>query len=67
MYKRQLIAEIIVKDSNRERVLNKMKMALDETVIEGIDTNLDLHRRIMSDEGFRKSDHYIKYLEEKVL
>ena len=62
-----LIAEIIVKDSNRERVLNKMKMALDETVIEGIDTNLDLHRRIMSDEGFRKSDHYIKYLEEKVL
>ena len=62
-----LIAEIIVKDSNRERVLNKMKMALDETVIEGIDTNLDLHRRIVSDEGFRECDHYIKYLEEKVL
>ena len=66
-YYDSLIAEIIVKDLNRDRVLNKMKMALDETVIEGIKTNVDLHRRLVTNDDFREYRHYIKFLEEKMV
>ena len=62
-----LIAEIIVKDSNRDRVLNKMRMALNETVIEGIQTNIELHQKIMSNQEFKEYKHYIKFLEDKMV
>ena len=62
-----LIAEIIVKDSNRDRVLNKMRMALNETVIEGIQTNIELHQKIMSNQEFKEYKHYIKFLEDKIV
>ena len=62
-----LIAEIIVKDSNRDRVLNKMRMALNETVIEGIQTNIELHQKIMNNQEFKEYKHYIKFLEDKMV
>ena len=49
-----LIAEIIVKDTNRERVINKMRMALNETIIYGINTNVDLHKKIIEDKNFHE-------------
>tara|TARA_A200000113_G_scaffold102675_2_gene92057 strand:- start:12371 stop:13723 length:1353 start_codon:yes stop_codon:yes gene_type:complete len=66
-YYDSLIAEIIVKDSNRDRVLNKMRMALNETVIEGIQTNIELHQKIMSNQEFKEYKHYIKFLEDKMV
>ena len=66
-YYDSLIAEIIVKDSNRDRVLNKMRMALNETVIEGIQTNIELHQKIMSNQEFKEYKHYIKFLEDKIV
>ncbi|MDA1056423.1 MAG: acetyl-CoA carboxylase biotin carboxylase subunit, partial [Proteobacteria bacterium] len=62
-----LIAEIIVKDTSRKRVINKMRMALNETIIEGVKTNVDLHKRIIEDTNFHEYKHFIKYLEEDLL
>ena len=62
-----LIAEIIVKDTNRQRVINKMRMALNETIIDGVKTNVDLHKKIIEDKNFHEYKHYIKYLEEDLL
>ena len=62
-----LIADIIVKDYNRERVINKMRMALNETIIDGVKTNVDLHKKIIEDKNFQEYKHYIKYLEEGLL
>ena len=62
-----LIAEIIAKDYNRERVINKMRMALNETIIDGVKTNVDLHKKIIEDKVFQSYNHYIKYLEEDLL
>ena len=62
-----LIAEVIVKDKDRDRVINKMRVALQELVVEGIKTNQNLHQRILEDKGFLNLDYYIKYLEEKII
>jgi len=62
-----LIAEVIVKDGDRENTINKMRMALNELVIEGIKTNQPLHLKILEDEGFQKINYYIKYLEEEII
>ena len=62
-----LIAEVIVKDNDRENTINKMRMALTELVIEGIKTNQPLHLKILDDDGFKNVDYYIKYLEEELI
>jgi acetyl-CoA carboxylase biotin carboxylase subunit len=62
-----LIAEVIVKDNNRDNTINKMRMALDELVVEGIKTNKSLHQKILDDESFKNIEYYIKYLEEKLI
>ena len=62
-----LIAEVIVKDNNRNNTINKMQMALDELVVEGIKTNKSLHQKILDDESFKNIEYYIKYLEEKLI
>ena len=62
-----LLAEVIVKDGDRRNTINKMRMALTELVIEGIETNQALHLKILEDKGFQNIDYYIKYLEEELI
>ena len=44
-----------------------MRMALNETIIDGVKTNVDLHKKIIEDKNFQEYKHYIKYLEEGLL
>ncbi len=62
-----LIAEVIVKDGDRRNTINKMRMALTELVIEGIETNQALHLKILEDKGFQNVNYYIKYLEDELI
>jgi acetyl-CoA carboxylase biotin carboxylase subunit len=41
-----------------------MTHALNETVVDGIKTNLPLHRRLMAEDGFRRGNITIHYLEQ---
>ena len=63
-YYDSLIAKLIVRDDNRENCIKKMLVALDEFVIDGIKTNIDLHRKILSNSTFRNGLVYTKFLEE---
>ncbi|WP_344807395.1 acetyl-CoA carboxylase biotin carboxylase subunit [Allohahella marinimesophila] len=63
-YYDSLIGKIICWGSTRENALNRSRNALDEMVIEGIQTNLPLHRRLVSDSGVRSMDINIHYLEK---
>jgi len=45
-----LLAKVIVNGSTRAQALQRMQGALDEFIISGIRTNIDLHRRLLSDE-----------------
>ena len=61
-----LIAKLISYGDDRGTALRRMSQALDELVIEGIDTNADLHRELVRDEGFGKGCVNIHYLEERL-
>ncbi len=59
-----MIGKIIVYGDNREHALARMRPALGETVVEGIQTNIALHRELMMDPGFIAGGTNIHYLEE---
>lgn len=65
-YYDSLIAKIISYGPNRETALIRMKNALDETVIEGIKTNIPLHQDLMTDPHFKEGGVSIHYLEKKL-
>ena len=59
-----MIGKIIVHGDSREHALARMRTALGETVVEGISTNIALHRELMNDPGFVGGGTNIHYLEE---
>jgi len=52
-----------VHGDTREQALARMRTALGETVIEGIHSNLALHRELMVDAKFMEGGANIHYLE----
>lgn len=63
-YYDSLIAKIIAHGDTRELALARMRGALDETVIEGIRTNIPLHQDILRGNSFQKGLVNIHYLEK---
>jgi len=61
-----LIAKLIVHANTREEALMRMERALDESVIAGVQTNIDLHNRILQEPEFRKGDYNIHWLERLI-
>ena len=59
-----MIGKIIVHGDTREQALARMQTALGETVVEGINTNIALHRELMVDAKFMTGGTNIHYLEE---
>jgi len=59
-----MIGKIIVHGDTREHALARMRTALGETVVEGISTNIALHKAMMNDPGFISGGTNIHYLEE---
>jgi acetyl-CoA carboxylase biotin carboxylase subunit len=65
-YYDSLIAKIISYGENRDIALARMRVALDELVVEGIRTNTPLHRDLVRDEAFKAGGVSIHYLERKL-
>jgi acetyl-CoA carboxylase biotin carboxylase subunit len=59
-----MIGKIIVHGDTREQALARMRTALGEMVVEGISTNVPLHRELMVDAKFMEGGTNIHYLEE---
>jgi len=62
-----MIAKVIAYGDTREEAIIRMKRALDEFVIEGVDTTIPFHRLIMDDETFKKGDFNTNFLKEHTL
>jgi acetyl-CoA carboxylase biotin carboxylase subunit len=62
-YYDSMIGKIIVHGNTREHALARMRTALAEMVVEGIHTNVPLHREIMQDPKFIEGGTNIHYLE----
>ena len=59
-----MIGKLIVTARTREEVIAKMIRALEEFIIEGVETTIPFHQKLMEDEVFRSGDYSTKYLEE---
>jgi acetyl-CoA carboxylase, biotin carboxylase subunit len=61
-----MIAKLIVHGSSRNECLMRLRRALDEYVVGGIDTTLPLHRRLVREPAFINGDYDIHWLEKFV-
>jgi acetyl-CoA carboxylase biotin carboxylase subunit len=61
-----LIGKIIAYGDNREQAIARMNIALSETVVEGIQTNIPLHQELLHDAAFLRGGASIHYLEQKL-
>ncbi len=59
-----LISKLIVYGNSREDAILKLKIALKEYVIDGIDTTLSLHDKIIREKKFISGDYDIRWLEK---
>jgi len=58
-----MIGKIICYGDTREQAIARMTIALSEMAVDGIQTNVPLHRRIMRDTHFQEGGTSIHYLE----
>jgi biotin carboxylase (EC 6.3.4.14)/acetyl-coenzyme A carboxylase carboxyl transferase subunit alpha len=61
-----MIGKLIVHGPDRATAIARMRMALNETVIEGVKCNIPLQQRIMADIGFQQGGQNIHYLEKRM-
>ena len=59
-----MIGKLISYGETRAEAIARMRNALDEIIIDGIKTNIDLHRRIINDKAFIEGGTNIHYLEK---
>jgi acetyl-CoA carboxylase biotin carboxylase subunit len=65
-YYDSMIAKVITYGDTREQAVARMSIALSEMVVEGIKTNIPLHRDLMADSRFMAGGTSIHYLEHKL-
>ena len=59
-----LMGKVITFGASREDAMARMRVALSELVVEGIQTNVPLHQELMSDPAFIQGGTSIHYLEK---
>ena len=60
-----MIAKLIVHGKDREEAISKMKRALDECVIDGIDTNIDFLYKILENNNFRSGNFDTSFIKKE--
>jgi len=65
-YYDSMIAKLIVYAPTREEAIMKMRWALAEFIVEGVDTNIDFQLDLIRDKAFEKGDYDIGYLGRKM-
>ncbi len=65
-YYDSLVAKLIVHAGSREDCLLRLRRALDEMVVSGIETTIPLHQHVIDDASFAAGDYDIHWLEKLV-
>ena len=65
-YYDSMIGKLVAHGEDRQSALARMANALRETIIEGINTNIPLHRQLLKDAAFQQGGINIHYLEKKL-
>ena len=64
-YYDNMIAKLIVKGKDREEAIIKMRVALGEMLIEGVQTNIDYQLNLLRDPDFQSGNFDIGFLDRK--
>ncbi|PSL50972.1 biotin carboxylase /acetyl-CoA carboxylase carboxyltransferase subunit alpha [Salsuginibacillus halophilus] len=59
-----MVAKLIVRGKTREEAIDRMKRALGEFVIDGVDTTIPFHLKLLEHEQFVSGDFNTKFLEK---
>ncbi|HST23708.1 MAG TPA: acetyl-CoA carboxylase biotin carboxylase subunit [Blastocatellia bacterium] len=62
-----LIAKLIVHHRTREMAIARMKRALEATIVEGIETSVPMHQKILADPDFIAGNIYTKFMDRFVV
>ncbi len=65
-YYDSLIGKVIAHGDTREQALARMRTALSEMIVEGIQTNLPLHQDLLNDAAFMRGGINIHFLEDRM-
>lgn len=57
-----LLAKLIVHSETRVDAIQRMQRALDEFIIEGIDTNILFHKRLLDNENFKNGNYNTRFI-----
>ena len=67
-YYDSMVCKLICQGRNRNEAIQRMLRSLDEFVIEGITTTIELHKKLLNHEKFIKSDFNVSWLDnEKII
>jgi acetyl-CoA carboxylase, biotin carboxylase subunit len=61
-----MVGKVIAYGASRDQAMARMRIALSEMVVEGIQTNIPLHRDLLDDTRFLRGGVSIHYLEQKL-
>ena len=62
-YYDSMIAKVITHARTRERCIRTMQRAIDEMAVIGVETNRELHQRLLANPGFQSGNFNIHFLE----
>ncbi len=65
-YYDSMIAKLIVWEVDREKALSRMERALNEFFIQGVDTTIPFHLKILNNAYFRKGDYHTNFIHRRL-
>jgi acetyl-CoA carboxylase biotin carboxylase subunit len=65
-YYDSMVGKVIAYGATRDQAIRRMRIALSEMVVQGIDTNILLHQDLLNDTRFLRGGTSIHYLEQKL-
>ncbi|MGD9678019.1 MAG: acetyl-CoA carboxylase biotin carboxylase subunit [Vulcanibacillus sp.] len=63
-YYDSMISKLIVWGNNREEAISRMKRALGEFIIDGVNTTIPFHQKLLNHEAYIKGEYDTKFLEK---
>jgi len=65
-YYDSMVGKVIAYGATRDQAIRRMRIALSEMVVQGIETNIPLHQDLLNDTRFLRGGTSIHYLEQKL-
>lgn len=66
-YYDSMIGKLIVWGENREEAIQRMQRALNEMVVDGVQTTIPFHLRILENAFFRRGEFYTNFIQRRIL